>query len=372
MRTFKHNAMDFPVRFDYESNCRPEEKRATEETTVPTYYGDTTGTLSGSQSGGAQILRGGLEPIDPYTGRYNDQLYGDAQALAGHARGGNDIIYGVSASYSTELIAGDAATMDGSSRGGNDTIFGGFGSHLSITIVGDALELHGASRGGNDLIYPGSNGASGGGFVAGDARTMDGTTRGGDDTIIGGGIGMALYGDASILSGHARGGNDHFRLSDGAQSLYAYGDGRLTEHARGGNDVIVGGSNAPYVMMYGDGALSDQARGGNDILIAGSNSFEIMWGDGPKTGTARGGSDTFVFATGSGRDQIMDFEQGKDHIDLTGYASQGIHGFADLTLVAGAVIGDSDPNATSIQFSTSSVVVVHGVPHLTATDFLFA
>ena len=333
------------------------------------FYGDTSGTLSGFQRGGTQVLRG--SEIPPL-GTVHDQVFGDAQSLNCFARGGDDVLYGPNLSYSSSELVGDAAVMSDFTRGGNDTIVGGFGAHLSILIAGDALEMHGHARGGNDLIYTGSSGAAGGGSANGDAVAMDGFTRGGDDTIIGGGIGMALYGDASILSGHARGGNDHFRLSDGAQSLYAYGDGRLTEHARGGDDVIVGGSNAPYVMMYGDGALSDQARGGNDILIAGSNSFEIMWGDGPKTGTTRGGSDTFVFATGSGRDQIMDFEQGKDHIDLTGYASQGIHGFADLTLVAGAVIGDSDPNATSIQFSTSSVVVVHGVPHLTATDFLFA
>lgn len=86
-----------------------------------------------------------------------------------------------------------------------------------------------------------------------------------------------------------------------------------------------------------------------------------------------GGRDTFVFASGTGHDQIMDFEQGKDRIDLTGYAGQGIHAFGDLTITPGSAISSyPDDTASSIVIGANDVIVVHNMPSLVASDFVFA
>lgn len=332
-------------------------------------YGDTSGTLGGRQTGGDQYLVGDSAGSTSVS----NTLTGDAYIITDFARGGNDSLQGGSADFLTQRIYGDAYVMNRFAAGGDDLIIGGGGSrHASDRLYGDAYEMHDFAHGGNDQII---------GLIAtiyGDAYSMDGFTVGGDDWISGGfGIlgysSNPVYGDAAILSGFARGGNDDILMSDYA-GFSAFGDGGLSGFARGGNDVIVGGNSAYAQILYGDGSLRDFARGGNDVLVAGTNSNQEMWGDGPRTGRMTvGGNDTFVFGPGIGKDQIWDFEHGKDHIDLTGFATRGIHGFDDLTIQAGSAIPTAtDANASSIVFSDSEVIVVHNMPHLQACDFLFA
>ncbi len=107
------------------------------------------------------------------------------------------------------------------------------------------------------------------------------------------------------------GGNDILRgdgNSFGPQSNQPGGDdiifggaGRDRIGGKGGNDTLYGG--LANDIIYGDG--------GNDI-IRGGKGKDTLYGD-----TVGGkGSDTFVLALGEGRDNIMDFQVGRDFIGL--------------------------------------------------------
>ncbi len=337
---------------------------------MSTIYGDTSASLFGFQVGGDQFIQG-ENSLNSYTAVFN-YLYGDAYAMRGASHGGNDTILGGSAGVLNERIYGDAYVMQDFSQGGNDYIIGGIGdSHSNPLAFGDAYEMHGFAKGGNDQII----GVSG--TVYGDAFSMDGFTVGGDDMIIAGILRKSIFGDAATLSGFARGGNDHIQVNDGWAEINVYGDGTLSGFARGGNDHIIGGANSPYQVIMGDGPMSGFAHGGNDVIVAGDGSYNLLWGDGPKTGNFTvGGDDTFVFSTGARQNQILDFEQGKDHIDLTAFASEGIHGICDLTIRSGdqVVLG----NGTVIQGSSIDLgdqyqyIAVLDVDHLKASDFIFA
>src|SRR5260370_357042 len=116
----------------------------------------------------------------------------------------------------------------------------------------------------------------------------------------------------------------------------------MDDHSRGGNDTLIAGA-APVNNLYGDAfSMSGNARGGNDILISGPGT-DHMWGDAAiingvaasptaPTGTVVTGADTFVFAPGSGNDDINDFRQSDhDKIDVSAY---GFHNLADMTITA--------------------------------------
>jgi Ca2+-binding RTX toxin-like protein len=117
--------------------------------------------------------------------------------------------------------------------------------------------------------------------------------------------------------------------------------------------------------MYGDGAaLLDHAKGGNDTLISGKGN-DRMWGDAATVApTAQTGADTFVFSPPNGQDQIMDFQPGQDHIELKGF---GFNNFNDVA----SHIQDT-PNGALITFDANDSVLIVGVHHLSASDFLLA
>jgi hypothetical protein len=87
---------------------------------MATIFGDTSGSLTGTQKGKNQILVG----ID----NQDNTLVGDADTITDHAKGGNDTLIGGSNSDSGDVsnnLRGDAFTMSGFARGGNDTLIGG-------------------------------------------------------------------------------------------------------------------------------------------------------------------------------------------------------------------------------------------------------
>jgi serralysin len=173
-------------------------------------------------------------------------------------------------------------------------------------------------------------------------------TNGGNDTEIGGAnTSNTLIGDAFNMYGSAR----------------------------GGNDTLIGAANADN-SLHGDAFfMFDNARGGNDTLISGPGT-DHMWGDAQvingvaasptaPTGTVITGADTFVFAPGSGNDDINDFRQSDhDRIDVRAY---GFHDIVDMTITA-----DGNGN-TRIAFDANDSVTLVGIsdPHiLHPSDFL--
>jgi RTX calcium-binding nonapeptide repeat (4 copies) len=288
-------------------------------------YGDTSGTLEGTQLGGDQTLPVGRPttpgPLDTV------RLFGDADALRDHAVGGDD------------------------------------------TLDNTDLPLNGEL------------------FLTGDARAISDFARGGDDVLVAvGNPRNTLYGDATEMSGHAEGGNDD--LTGGtvgariATSNSIYGDAfSMTGDTKGGNDRVTGasGRRSSDNLLHGDaGVMSGSAQAGDDTIIGGTGSIDAMWGD---AATIEGegvltGSDIFVVGPGNGADRVHDFEPGKDRIDLTFYAGMGIHGFADLA----PLISDT-PDGSLIVFRTATEspegtvmdsLLMLGNHGLTEADFLFA
>ena len=111
--------------------------------------------------------------------------------------------------------------------------------------------------------------------------------------------------------------------------------------------------------------MSDNARGGNDRLVSGHGN-ENLWGDAATmTGHAVGGNDAFVFEASSGHDRIHDFQQGKDQIEVGGYAASS---FADLAIETTAINGDP---VSIVHFDANNDVTVFGSITLQASDFDF-
>lgn len=305
----------------------------------PTYteYGETDGVLGGTARAPDKVLpvgyagflrENGLSPTDVYA-----TLFGDADVLVGRAVGGNDQF---SITAATAVLHGDARLLLGAAQGGDDRIgnpIGGTGLPIfaiQLTAFGDAQVMAGRSRGGDDAIF----GTSGTG----------GPVIGSND----------LYGDAFALAGLAQ----------------------------GGDDTLTGGGSYPGSSnrLYGDGyQLSGLARGGDDVLVSGQYAANDFWGDaavilGEGVTTGR---DTFVISRLSGRNTIHDFEQGRDVIDLTSYAAQGIRSFEDLAARieltdSGSYVFFSSTGGEAGVPRVDNSLTVLDVFALTADDFLFA
>ena len=139
----------------------------------------------------------------------------------------------------------------------------------------------------------------------------------GDDHVSGGAENDALFGEMGADAPRGDAGND---------KLYGWSE----------NDILYGG--AENDALWGD-AGNDWLRGdsgvdrlfggiGNDILhgVAGN---DLLYG-----GSVR---DIFVFAGASGRVRILDFEQGRDRIDLSAYDATWAKVRGALSLMGGIV-----------------------------------
>lgn len=350
-------------------------------------FGDSY-TLAGSATGGRDTMvvtgfggvsgdtayvvgssRGGNDTLRVTAGAFEDGhsfgVAGDTGYMHDRALGGNDSI----TAKGFVVVAGDAAaTMAERTRGGNDTI------HVigdgESEVLGDARTLRDHARGGNDRIT-----FEGEAFiVAGDARYLFDDSVGGNDRItVAGAALFPVVGDALTLvyfstgydpSGTARGGNDHLVSTYAGGSAMA-GDATLISGlGRGGNDTLIGGDGAD--TLWGDaGEMQDQSIGGSDVL-AGGRGDDLLYGDAETfSSTGARGADRFVFAAASGSDTIGDFTPGQDRIDVSALGIVSSAGFASFT----------DDNAdTTIVFSAGNQVLVQGVTtaQLAAGDFIFA
>ncbi|CAN7616306.1 Ig-like domain-containing protein [Phenylobacterium sp. LjRoot225] len=328
--------------------------------------------------GGQAVSAGGTVSYDgDATPSRLATLVGDVDGLSGQARGGDDIL---TLSHNTAPADGPAATAIGDAiyitdyaAGGDDQVFAfaGFGSDAIATSVGDAARLSGHATGGDDTVDALSMSLSVG---IGDANSLTDYARGGDDVVVlsgGGPHGSATrgYGDGETMSGHAVGGDDTVTAHT------AYGDAQsLTDYAQGGDDLVAGRVDYPNFIssLYGDGAeLLGHAQGGDDTLVGTDHAPDVMWGDAATVAaTATTGADLFVFHLNDREDKIMDFEPGKDRIELVGL---GVTGFADLsthfqTTPDGVLIG-FDPTD-----GAANSILVRGVTvaQLTAGDFVFS
>ncbi|WP_170419562.1 cadherin-like domain-containing protein [Ruegeria atlantica] len=161
------------------------------------------------------------------------------------------------------------------------------------------------------------------------------------ENVIGSSGNDVLFGSSESNELTGGGGNDRIFAAEGNDYLNGgAGNDELTGGA--GLDVLEGGAGDD--MLFGRNG-DDTLNGGigDDILSGGNNS------------------DTFVFASGDGRDRIVDFEVGVDLIRIT----SGVR-FEDLVFANGA-------SGVSINYGTGDQIVVEGIDldRLDEDDFAF-
>ena len=348
----------------------------------------------------------GIENIVGST--YDDTLKGDdgSNWLVGFA--GDDTLDGaggvdtVNYSYASQGVSVDlgAGTATGEGSDALVAIEDAVGSAHDDIIVGSSAANRLTGLAGNDSISGGDGadwlgGGSGddtliGGGGADSLCGNDGDDRlegdDGQDTLAGG-AGMDTLrggGDADILRGEAGG-----DVLDGeaGDDVLSGGDGDDLIRGGGGNDTLSGGSGIDTVD-YGGAShrviVSLEAGSGvgegTDRLVDVENVFgsgyaDTLWGNAVANVITGGsgddllagglGADVFVFASGSGHDEIEDFELAVDRIDVRSFA------FADFTAIATATEDGSDG---AILHLADETVLLYGVraEDLTAADFLIA
>ena len=319
-------------------------------------------------TGSGSVTGDGLNLLDSARGG-NDTIrvegtfgaIGDAAFMSGRTLGGNDTITAIG----TVTVRGDSAqTMSDRARGGNDVLtVTGVGN---TEVSGDARTLRDDARGGNDRIAVSGEVS----ILAGDAHFLFDDSVGGNDRItVGGKTGLPAVGDALTLvffssgydpSGTARGGHDVMVSTDPLGSTMS-GDARIIAGAgRGGNDTLLGGDGGD--TLRGDAEqMLDTSIAGNDVL-AGGRGNDLLWGDADEfLGTGSRGADRFVFAAESGSDTIGDFARGQDKLDVS---ALGFDDISDMVVLAGT--------DTTVQFSAGNQVTLLGVGSVDASDFIFA
>ena len=294
---------------------------------------------------GNDSLSGGTENDALSGGEGDDSLSGDDgdDLLAGGL--GDDLLDGGlgidTADYSaaTGRVDANLTLLRATGAAGRDTLAGIenlTGSDLSDVLNGDALANVLRGQGGSDVL----RGKDGDDRIFGGAGADRIFGDDGSDYIEGG------LGDDIIRSGDGNDevfggrGNDVIRTGAGGDEASGEeGDDRLFGNRDAdildggiGNDRLDGGGGADE--LYG-GAGDDALRGGSgqDWLYGGEGDDNLFGGD---------NRDTFVFAFGDvGIDEIKDFENGLDLIDLSDF------GFADFTQAAGFA---SDIGAANMKF----------------------
>ena len=250
----------------------------------------------------AQTATGGDAMGDKLVSIENAQGSAFADALLG-STGANVLTGG----DGDDTLAGDD---------GNDTLRGGAGSD----------QLDGGKN--EDMLY----GEDDGDALYGGQQT---------DKLYGGAGDDLLVGDTEWISSLAA--RDHLDGGDGDDMLV--GDGMsMTASGIGGADTLIGGLGND--VLYGDAVnMAVGARGGADKLTGG------------------GGSDRFVFAPGSGADEISDFTRGggeADWIDLSAF-----------DIAYEALRFTTSSAGVTIQLGGTDTIFVRGATALDQTDFVF-
>lgn len=332
---------------------------------------DIIDDVSGNLLTGENLVYGGAGLDTVWSGAGNDSVYGDADNDLLYGEAGNDFIYG-GGDHDKIYGAGDDDMLFGDS--GNDTLYGGtendvlsgglgndslYGGDCADWLSGDA---------GNDLLY---------GDLGNDVLFI--TTGGGTDSLYGGedpggGDRDTLQADHSgavqitftgtesgtLLDSGPSGGTSQFfeiediRAGSGNDTI----DARLSTsgHQLAGNlgdDLILGGAgNDTLLGEEGNDSLTGEA--GNDSLTGGAGNDSLTGGL---------GKDVFTFATGSGSDQIADFDltltaaRTADQLNVSALLRAD---FAPVKVWDVTVLADGSGNA-KLLFPSGETVVLQGI-----------
>jgi serralysin len=200
-----------------------------------------------------------------------------------------------------------------------------------------------------------------------------------------------------VLTGD--GGADHILAGLGSDVVYG-GTANDTINGGGGDDTLDGGTQNDVLvgqdgsdLLYGDeGADTLDGGDGNDVLEGGADNDvlrgragedELAGGLGLDFLTGGADADAFVFRTtahagiGATRDQILDFEQGLDLINVVSM-SAGVFSFIGtdpFTAINQIRVIETATGSSIVQFNTDADLTaeaelrVGGVTGLTMDDF---
>ncbi|WP_417205935.1 calcium-binding protein [Antarctobacter sp.] len=264
--------------------------------------------------------------------------------------------------YNAGTMSGNIYLDDGNDRyeGGSGKIVGRvYGDQDDDTLSGGAFhdELDGGS--GNDVLV----GRGGDDYLFGGAGNDFHLGGEGNDEMDGGA-------DNDVLNGNA--GDDTISGGSGADVLVGQ-DGSDNMDGGIGNDTMDGGN--------GNDALS--GGGDNDVLRGGAGEDVLDGGTGLDYLTGGADADVFLFSStanaglGATRDQILDFEQGVDIINVVSMIP-GVFTFVGTGPFTGANqirVIETATGSSIVQFNTDADLAaeaeirVGGVTGLTADDF---
>ncbi len=334
---------------------------------------------------GDDVLRGDDDDDTLNGGEDDDLLAGNAGSDVLRGGDGDDRLFGGSGQ---DVLAGNSGrdVLDGGASddlifGGNDddSILGGAGADIARGGNGnDRVE----GQDGNDVVV-GNNGNDtvlGGegddtGFGGAGMDILSGGS--GNDSLLAGIDNDTLYGNAGLDFLNGEDGADYVSGGNGNDTLYGR-DGADTLRGGNDNDLISAGADSDFVAgNAGDDTLFGGA--GNDRLFGGGENDRLSGGVGSDTLSGGVGADVFVFSNasesphGAGRDVIVDFEVGVDHIDLTGLGGS-LRFVSAYTGTAGEVrynesIGRLYVDLDGDMASDLSIDVQDG-PELTAADLI--
>lgn len=296
-----------------------------------------------------------------------DTIIGFEHVIGGF---GNDAIVG-SDNVDNNLVGNDGNdTLYGLS--GDDTIKGGSGS--DVLNGGDGVDTVDFSdnfsamtiRLWNQTV---SGGVASGDLIAGFENAIGGS---GADAIVGSDVANKLFGGAGIDTVFGNAGND--TIEGGADA----------DHIDGGAgfDYVsyVGSAAGVRVRLWrGDGELGDAAGDTYNSIegvvgsafadaIAGSTAANtIFGGQGNDTLFGNAGDDTFVFARGYDSDQIGDWSNGDNKIQLLGFGAA----FNTLGEVIAAATQVGPHTVIDFGGGDTLTILNTSVGSLTASDFIF-
>ncbi|WP_165775626.1 M10 family metallopeptidase C-terminal domain-containing protein [Paramylibacter kogurei] len=216
-----------------------------------------------------------------YLGRGNDTVTGNEADNYIRANTGYDTIYSLEGNDTIYAQDGHDAVYAGD---GDDIIFGGSGA--DIADGGDGDDIIETAAGG-DEIY----GGAGNDYLNGNSRS---------DSIYGGTGNDTLWGE---------GGRDDIRGGHDDDTIYG-GNGADILDGELGNNTIYGGSGRD--VLYGGS--------GDDIIYGGAGGRDQYFGG--------SGADEFIYQVGDNNDQIYDFQNDIDLLDLSDFSVGNVWDYA--------------------------------------------
>ena len=236
----------------------------------------------------------------------------------------------------TDSILVNAGRITGTYYASNNGA--GFTSAAAGTLVENAGAISGRSYGvnvaGNDTRFVND------GRIAGNVGVLVGAkaemTLDNAGVIVGRG-GTAIDSGGSLKLTNSGLIHGDVKLGAGSQTYAAAGEGRVlgVVSGEGGGDILRG-ARAADTLAGGGG--NDVLRGGrgDDVLRGGEGGDILAGGRDDDMLTGHGGSDTFVFNRRAGEDEITDFQNGKDKVDLSAFTISNV----SKLITSGALASD--------------------------------